>query len=103
MAEPQLPVNTSGLAYRGQAVNLDDYPKKTSFPTLEQVGLRPARKGGLRVETEEVGVVLRRGNEGEKEVMVSVVHQYGHTGAGYQNSIGSANKGLELLQKLVQV
>ncbi|MCJ1354613.1 MAG: hypothetical protein MMC33_004602 [Icmadophila ericetorum] len=51
-----------------------------------QVGLRPSREGGPRVELE----VLPAG-----EV---VVHEYGHGGAGYQNSIGSANQVLRLLQ-----
>ena len=42
-----------------------------------QCGLRPARRGGVRMEREVVG--------GRK-----VVHAYGHAGAGYQNSVGSA-------------
>jgi D-amino-acid oxidase len=42
-----------------------------------QCGLRPARKGGPRMETEVVGAR-------------TVVHAYGHAGAGYQNSVGSA-------------
>ncbi|GAB7360293.1 hypothetical protein MBLNU230_g8051t1 [Neophaeotheca triangularis] len=42
-----------------------------------QCGLRPGREGGPRVEGEFVG--------GR-----SVVHAYGHAGAGYQNSIGCA-------------
>jgi len=42
-----------------------------------QCGLRPARRGGPRMETEIVGTR-------------AVVHAYGHAGAGYQNSIGSA-------------
>ena len=45
-----------------------------------QCGLRPARTGGPRVEGEVVGG------------MYNVVHAYGHAGAGYQNSIGSARK-----------
>ncbi|KAK4546683.1 hypothetical protein LTR36_001901 [Oleoguttula mirabilis] len=42
-----------------------------------QCGLRPARQDGPRMEKEVVG--------GRK-----TVHAYGHAGAGYQNSIGSA-------------
>lgn len=57
-----------------------------------QVGLRPGRKGGARVEREEVGT-------GEGRV-VDVIHQYGHAGAGYQNSIGSANKVLGLIKEI---
>ena len=50
-----------------------------------QCGLRPARKGGPRMEKEIV--------DGKK-----VVHAYGHAGGGYQNSIGSAR----LARKLVE-
>jgi glycine/D-amino acid oxidase-like deaminating enzyme len=57
----------------------------------EQVGLRPGRKGGARVEVEEV---RQPGGLGEKMV---VCHAYGHAGAGYQNSIGSAEKVVRLL------
>ncbi|KAI7154560.1 hypothetical protein KC349_g7579 [Hortaea werneckii] len=49
-----------------------------------QCGLRPGRHGGARVEIEKV--------EG-----LNVVHAYGHAGAGYQNSVGSA----KLVVKLV--
>lgn len=41
------------------------------------VGLRPMRKGGPRVEKEQIGKTL-------------VVHNYGHAGYGYQSSFGSA-------------
>ncbi|MCJ1298753.1 hypothetical protein MMC08_001543 [Hypocenomyce scalaris] len=51
------------------------------------VGLRPARKGGPRVEREVLeGVWL-------------VVHCYGHAGAGYQNSVGSARRAVYLLKE----
>lgn len=49
-----------------------------------QCGLRPARRGGPRVEREKVGDW-------------EVVHAYGHAGAGYQNSVGSARLVLELV------
>lgn len=48
------------------------------------VGFRPGRKGGARVEMEEMG--------GK-----TVCHAYGHAGAGYQNSIGSARKVVGLI------
>ena len=51
-----------------------------------QVGLRPGRTGGARVELERMGDFV-------------VCHSYGHAGAGYQNSIGSARKVVELLHK----
>jgi D-amino-acid oxidase len=51
-----------------------------------QVGRRPGRRGGPRVEIEK-----------ERINAVKVVHAYGHSGAGYQNSIGSAGKVVKLL------
>ncbi|KAF2658957.1 nucleotide-binding domain-containing protein [Lophiostoma macrostomum CBS 122681] len=52
----------------------------------EQIGLRPARKGGVRVEIEKVEEFV-------------VCHSYGHAGAGYQNSVGSAEKVVRLLDE----
>ena len=60
----------------------------------EQVGLRPARKGGARIEVEEVR--LPGVTTGDAVV---VCHAYGHAGAGYQNSIGSADKVVNLLNE----
>jgi glycine/D-amino acid oxidase-like deaminating enzyme len=60
---------------------------KGEFEVLSvQVGLRPGRKGGARVEIEDLNGY-------------TVCHAYGHAGAGYQNSVGSANKVVELLKK----
>jgi glycine/D-amino acid oxidase-like deaminating enzyme len=59
--------------------------EKGEFKVLNvQVGLRPARKGGARVEVERVGDFV-------------ICHSYGHGGAGYQNSVGSANRVVRLL------
>jgi glycine/D-amino acid oxidase-like deaminating enzyme len=58
-----------------------------------QVGLRPGRKGGPRVEI-----------EGEKKVEgVWVVHSYGHAGAGYQSSAGCSEKVAEVVNGLVEL
>jgi D-amino-acid oxidase len=57
-----------------------------------QCGLRPGRKGGPRVEQE----VLDGGR-------VRVVHAYGHAGAGYQNSVGSARKVVRLVGESVAI
>ncbi|KAG9188078.1 hypothetical protein G6011_02001 [Alternaria panax] len=51
------------------------------------VGLRPSRKGGPRIETEK------------GKWKVPVVHCYGHAGAGYQSSWGTAERVLELVRK----
>ncbi len=53
-----------------------------------QVGLRPGREGGPRVEREIVG--------GKQ-----VVHGYGHGASGYQNSIGSARLLVHLVTESV--
>ena len=54
----------------------------------EQVGLRPGRNGGARVELEEVI---------EDGKIWPVIHCYGHAGGGFQGSIGSAHKVLDLV------
>ncbi|KKA28796.1 hypothetical protein TD95_002850 [Thielaviopsis punctulata] len=56
------------------------------------VGLRPVRKGGVRIEREEIEW------EGSK---VQVVHNYGHGGYGYQTSYGFANRVVELVAEIV--
>ena len=64
--------------------------KEGEFEVLNvQVGLRPARKGGARVEIESVDGYV-------------VCHAYGHSGAGYQNSVGSAKKVVRLLHEWFQ-
>ncbi|KAG6850030.1 hypothetical protein H0H93_002234 [Arthromyces matolae] len=73
-------------------------------PTLEDVlplvieegcGLRPARKGGVRLEFE-----WRRA--GEKEILVPIVFNYGHGGYGFQGSWGSADIALTLLEEALE-
>lgn len=52
------------------------------------VGLRPYRKGGVRIEEERLG-------DG-----TWVVHNYGHAGWGYQGSYGCAERMVELVDKI---
>ena len=52
-----------------------------------QVGLRPYRKSGVRIELEELA-------DG-----TPVVHNYGHAGWGYQGSYGCSEKVVELVNK----
>ncbi|KAK5169734.1 D-amino acid oxidase [Saxophila tyrrhenica] len=54
------------------------------------VGLRPMRKDGIRIEKETVRHPDRR--------PVTVVHNYGHGGAGYQTSYGAAKKAVALVE-----
>ncbi|KAI0071590.1 D-amino-acid oxidase [Panus rudis PR-1116 ss-1] len=56
----------------------------------EGCGFRPARKGGIRLDVDWI--------EGAKG-KIPVVFNYGHAGAGYQSSWGSANIAIELLEK----
>lgn len=53
------------------------------------VGLRPLREGGPRIETDKVGGV-------------SVVHNYGHGGFGYQASFGCAEETVKLASDVLQ-
>jgi D-amino-acid oxidase len=53
------------------------------------VGLRPARKGGVRIEKEMI--------DGKW-----VVHNYGHAGWGYQGSYGCAEMVVELVDQILQ-
>ncbi|KAJ9113132.1 hypothetical protein QFC20_002022 [Naganishia adeliensis] len=57
----------------------------------EGSGLRPARKGGVRIESETIKV----GSD-----TVPLVHHYGHSGAGYQASFGSVRLCLEEVAKV---
>jgi len=53
------------------------------------VGLRPVREGGYRVEREQ-----RRD--------WSIVHNYGHGGAGYQSSYGCAGEAVRLIKEVLR-
>ncbi|KAF2873377.1 FAD dependent oxidoreductase [Massariosphaeria phaeospora] len=53
------------------------------------VGLRPMRKGGIRVEKERIGGAW-------------VVHNYGHAGYGYQSGFGSAWEAEKLVLGIVK-
>ncbi|KAF9566532.1 D-aspartate oxidase [Agrocybe pediades] len=76
-------------------------------PTLDDIlphvvdegcGLRPARKGGLRLEVEWIdGALVKRDGK------VPIVHNYGHGGFGYQASWGCANRVVELLDAALGV
>ncbi|KAG8744307.1 hypothetical protein FRC10_010379 [Ceratobasidium sp. 414] len=75
-------------------------------PTVEDVksimiesgcGLRPARKGGVRLERGEVTYL-----EGETEMNVPVVYNYGHGGQGYQSSWGTSERAAELVEEALR-
>lgn len=57
------------------------------------VGLRPLRTKGVRIEAESVASPDGAGS-------VSVVHNYGHAGWGYQGSFGCAERVVELVKEI---
>lgn len=73
------------------------------------VGLRPARRGGPRVEVERVAFPLERGksklalgtahaSSSKQRREVPVVHAYGFSSAGYQQGWGAGLEVAELVQ-----
>ncbi|KAL1311764.1 hypothetical protein AAFC00_001851 [Neodothiora populina] len=58
------------------------------------VGLRPMRKGGIRVEKESI-----KGTDG---TAVKVVHSIGHGGYGYQTSYGCTQATVKLIEQALQ-
>jgi D-amino-acid oxidase len=53
------------------------------------VGLRPGRKGGVRIEKEKIGDLW-------------IVHNYGHAGWGYQGSYGCSERVVELVKEILE-
>ncbi|KAI9713425.1 MAG: hypothetical protein M1820_000807 [Bogoriella megaspora] len=84
------------LANRIMKRCIDLAPKLTNGEGIEAlsvirhgVGLRPVRKIGIRVEKENIDGV-------------SVVHNYGHGGYGYQTSYGTAEKAVTLVEEALK-
>ncbi|KAF9280340.1 hypothetical protein BGZ68_007304 [Mortierella alpina] len=78
---------TQAIMKRVLATRPDLFSKATILRSC--VGLRPNRRGGVRVST---SVEQLDWNEGWANQVVLVAHNYGHAGFGYQASIGCANK-----------
>ncbi|KAF9280341.1 hypothetical protein BGZ68_007305 [Mortierella alpina] len=93
---------TQAIMKRVLATRPDLFSKATILRSC--VGLRPNRRGGVRVST---SVEQLDWNEGWANQVVLVAHNYGHAGFGYQASIGCANKVVtdieEHLDELVEV
>ncbi|BGP29483.1 D-amino acid oxidase [Rhodotorula toruloides] len=76
------------------------------------VGLRPARRGGPRVEAERIVLPLDRTKSplslgkgsarAAKEKEVTLVHAYGFSSAGYQQSWGAAEDVAQLVDEAIQ-
>lgn len=59
------------------------------------VGFRPGRKGGPRVELQKIDF----GDTKDEIGSLVVCHSYGHAGSGFQNSFGAARKAVDLIQR----
>ncbi|KAG0046183.1 hypothetical protein BGZ83_008619, partial [Gryganskiella cystojenkinii] len=62
-------------------------------------GLRPNRRGGVRVSA---AIEQLDWNEGWEQPVVVMAHNYGHAGFGYQASIGCAEKVVAQIEKCVR-
>ncbi|TFK39747.1 D-aspartate oxidase [Crucibulum laeve] len=101
------PESTRDILERGLALCPELAPpeiRSQGTPTVENLlphvvgqgcGLRPARKGGIRLEAEWMSVPHGRGK-------VPVVHNYGHGGYGFQASWGSAEVAARLLEDALE-
>ncbi|THH09578.1 hypothetical protein EW145_g1927 [Phellinidium pouzarii] len=95
------PETTASILKRAIALfpQLSPTYTENSHPTPEDIksiiieegcGLRPGRKGGIRLETDILQTT--------KGLKVPIVHNYGHGGYGYQSSWGSAGVAANLLE-----
>ena len=64
-----------------------------------QVGLRPSRKDGPRVEVE---MFDEHGKGGVKESPKFVVHNYGHHSARFEGSVGAPNAAVSLVLQCIK-
>ncbi|KIJ61439.1 hypothetical protein HYDPIDRAFT_183254 [Hydnomerulius pinastri MD-312] len=62
----------------------------------EGCGLRPGRKGGIRLEVEWIDQGV------QDKTRIPVVYNYGHSGMGFQSSWGSASIALGLLESALE-
>jgi D-amino-acid oxidase len=69
------------------------------------VGLRPARRSGLRLERGEdillIAPSVEWGSEIEAPVHVPTVYNIGHAGAGWQCSWGCAEKVVGIIKEII--
>ncbi|KAH9161402.1 hypothetical protein EDB89DRAFT_2080638 [Lactarius sanguifluus] len=98
------PETTINILERGLALYPELAPpsiRDEREPTVEDLkpliieegcGLRPARKGGIRIQSEWIAV------PGSESHVVPIIHNYGHGGYGFQTSWGSALATLTLLE-----
>ena len=78
--------NVPALIAESPKADVEDWKKLTVVRA--GVGLRPAREGGVRIESELIAGKAWKG---------WVVHNYGHGGYGYQSSWGCAQQVAKLV------
>ncbi|KAF5376199.1 hypothetical protein D9757_009327 [Collybiopsis confluens] len=87
-----------------ESITLDDLLEQIKPIMVEEgCGLRPARRGGVRIERGDVEIDSVDGSSGKKvhKKTVPIIHNYGHSGSGYQSSWGSSNRAVRLLEEAI--
>ncbi|KAG9300702.1 hypothetical protein G9A89_023500 [Geosiphon pyriformis] len=87
------PAIADSIMKRCLATRPDLFPKNDQTLKVKRhsVGLRPCRKGGIRIEAEWIV-----SEKSLKEILIC--HNYGHGGYGYQSSYGAALSVIQLLE-----
>ncbi|KAF8928709.1 hypothetical protein BGZ58_009435 [Dissophora ornata] len=88
---------TKAIVKRVLATRPDLFSKASILRSC--VGLRPNRRGGVRVSAE---VEQMDWNEGWDPAVLVVAHNYGHAGFGYQASVGCADKTVENIERCLK-
>ncbi|CAG8544749.1 3504_t:CDS:2, partial [Dentiscutata heterogama] len=86
------------IIQRCLAVRPDLLPKDQTQLTIKDyiAGLRPCRKGGVRVDAEWI-----TSEEFGKKILIC--HNYGHGGAGYESSYGTAKHVIKVMKEMLQM
>ncbi|KAI1317635.1 hypothetical protein EDD11_008063 [Mortierella claussenii] len=90
-------ITTKAIVNRVLATRPDLFSKATVLRSC--VGLRPNRRGGVRVTA---AIEQLDWNEGWDPAVLVVAHNYGHAGFGYQASVGCANKTVANIERCLQ-
>ncbi|PKY26443.1 nucleotide-binding domain-containing protein [Rhizophagus irregularis] len=87
----------AAIIHRCLATRPDLLPKDQPHLIIKMhgVGLRPHRKGGVRVETE-----WTTSEKFGKKILIC--HNYGHGGSGYQSSYSTAQSALKIMKEILQ-
>jgi len=84
---------TGSPEFTGKTTSAPSVQDLQQFIIEEGCGLRPARRGGIRLEVDWL--------ELDSAGKIPVIHHYGHGGYGYQSSLGSAEMAVELLKTVL--